>query len=643
MLILFRFFCIALVSVCLTSCHNDVAVGANKFDDPSIVKIYEFKDRRLPDSLNQFLHDPNPVYRKEAILAFGSIQDSASVHKINRALLSEKDSSIKIAAAFVLGQTPSLETERVLLGAINREKNHDVLRELLESYGKTTHHWQLVQPGLLKDSSKAEGLAWSLYRAGLRGKTDSVANKIAARLLNDHYTESTRLAAAHFFNRGAKAFEKYLPELATSATQDESDEIRMASTAALRKIVNDSSLVTLLKILDQEQSLNVKVNAVRALQNFDLKKTKGVLLKLLKDEQPNLSVTAAEVIRGRIDENSVADIKNELPEIRNNRVKGILYEILLKYNPNEELVERITKEYSTSKDPFSRSFLLSSLHEALSSFDFLAAKLMEEKVSLVRTAAATALVDMHKHKAFTSRHKQKFLELLDGVIREKEPVLIGILVGPLADSTYGYKKLVADETILLRAKTVLSLPRDNESVQAVQTAMELFTGKKQDPIANEFNHPIDWRFVQKISKDQTAVVHTTKGRIRLQLFVEESPGSVENFVKLAQAGYFNDKYFHRVVPNFVIQGGCNRGDGWGSEDYSIRSEFGLRHYTTGSVGMASSGKDTEGTQWFITHSPTPHLDGRYTVFAQVIEGMDVVDRIEMGDRISKVELPGQSR
>jgi cyclophilin family peptidyl-prolyl cis-trans isomerase len=92
------------------------------------------------------------------------------------------------------------------------------------------------------------------------------------------------------------------------------------------------------------------------------------------------------------------------------------------------------------------------------------------------------------------------------------------------------------------------------------------------------------------------------------------------------------------VPNFVIQGGCNRGDGWGSEDYSIRSEFSARHYTEGSVGMASAGKDTEGTQWFIAHSPTLHLDGRYTIFAVTVSGLDVVHKIEVGDKIISVTL-----
>jgi cyclophilin family peptidyl-prolyl cis-trans isomerase len=99
------------------------------------------------------------------------------------------------------------------------------------------------------------------------------------------------------------------------------------------------------------------------------------------------------------------------------------------------------------------------------------------------------------------------------------------------------------------------------------------------------------------------MIKTVKGDIVIQLLVEEAPGSVANFVQLVNSQYFNAKNFHRVVPNFVIQGGCNRGDGWGSEDYSIRSEFSMRRYTEGSVGMASAGKDTEGTQWFITHSP----------------------------------------
>jgi cyclophilin family peptidyl-prolyl cis-trans isomerase len=111
------------------------------------------------------------------------------------------------------------------------------------------------------------------------------------------------------------------------------------------------------------------------------------------------------------------------------------------------------------------------------------------------------------------------------------------------------------------------------------------------------------------------------------------------FVHLVKSGYYNNKKFHRVVPNFVAQAGCPRGDGWGGFDVNVVSEFSmLRYIREGRVGMASAGKDTESAQFFITHAPTIHLDGNYTIFAQVIEGMNVVHKLEIGDNMIKVEL-----
>ena len=119
----------------------------------------------------------------------------------------------------------------------------------------------------------------------------------------------------------------------------------------------------------------------------------------------------------------------------------------------------------------------------------------------------------------------------------------------------------------------------------------------------------------------------------MEVFPEEAPGTVQAIKDLVDKGYYNNKLFHRVVPNFVAQTGCPDGDGWGSLDFSIRSEFSRLRYYRGAVGMASAGKDTESCQWFVTHSPTPHLNGRYTIFANVTAGMEIVDILEVGDRI----------
>ena len=114
--------------------------------------------------------------------------------------------------------------------------------------------------------------------------------------------------------------------------------------------------------------------------------------------------------------------------------------------------------------------------------------------------------------------------------------------------------------------------------------------------------------------------------------------TVKNFVRLAERGYFDGLTVHRVVPNFVIQDGDPTGTGSGGPGYTIRCEYNHLRYESGMVGMALSGKDTGGSQWFITHSPQPHLNGRYTIFAHVVSGMDVVWRVVQGDRVTKVEI-----
>lgn len=146
------------------------------------------------------------------------------------------------------------------------------------------------------------------------------------------------------------------------------------------------------------------------------------------------------------------------------------------------------------------------------------------------------------------------------------------------------------------------------------------------------------RALSRMGKSLGAVLTTSKGAFTIELLADEAPLNVDNFVQLAKRRYFNGISFHRVVPNFVIQDGDPRGDGNGGPGYSIRCEINQVSYDRGAVGMALSGKDTGGSQWFATHSPQPHLDGGYTVFGRVIMGMDVVDRITRGDVIRSIVI-----
>ena len=136
---------------------------------------------------------------------------------------------------------------------------------------------------------------------------------------------------------------------------------------------------------------------------------------------------------------------------------------------------------------------------------------------------------------------------------------------------------------------------------------------------------------------------TERGPIRIELHADKAPLTVANFVNLARRGFYNGLVFHRVIPRFMIQGGCPHGRGNGGPGYRFEDETnnGLRH-ERGVLSMANAGPNTNGSQFFITHVPCPHLDGMHTVFGKVLEGQDVVDSIRQGDTINSIRIEGDS-
>jgi cyclophilin family peptidyl-prolyl cis-trans isomerase len=136
----------------------------------------------------------------------------------------------------------------------------------------------------------------------------------------------------------------------------------------------------------------------------------------------------------------------------------------------------------------------------------------------------------------------------------------------------------------------------------------------------------------------TAYIDTEKGLVQIELAVVDAPRTAANFTALARKGFFSNVPWHRVVADFVVQGGDPRGDGEGGPGYTIRDEINQRPYLRGTVGMALDWADTGGSQFFITHSPQPHLDGRYTVFGQVVAGMDVVDALRQWDIVRSIRI-----
>jgi cyclophilin family peptidyl-prolyl cis-trans isomerase/HEAT repeat protein len=212
------------------------------------------------------------------------------------------------------------------------------------------------------------------------------------------------------------------------------------------------------------------------------------------------------------------------------------------------------------------------------------------------------------------------LALLEAIARYKRQRALDLLSGALSDANYIVRR---------RAAELLEAAGAGAFLQKAPPAT-------QPPRPRGY-----YTRVEKMMRGGNPVVtiSTEKGDIQVELLVRDAPLTVANFLDLARSGYFDGLAFHRVVPNFVVQGGDPRGDGNGGPGYQIRCEVNQVRYERGVVGMALSGKDTGGSQFFFTHSPQPHLDGGYTAFGRVAAGMEVVDRLSRGDRITRVVVP----
>ncbi len=151
-----------------------------------------------------------------------------------------------------------------------------------------------------------------------------------------------------------------------------------------------------------------------------------------------------------------------------------------------------------------------------------------------------------------------------------------------------------------------------------------------------YNSPIPMTI--DVNKKYTALIKTAKGDLALELYPQDAPVTVNSFVTLARKGFYNGLTFHRVIPDFMAQGGDPSGNGTGGPGYKFQDEFSSRTHQAGSLSMANSGPNTNGSQFFICYAPQPHLNGKHTVFGQLTQGMDVLKKLVNGDKMVEVTI-----
>ncbi len=682
------FLCVSfiLITSCDKSSHRDIQYKM----------ILQYQDSRAKaDSIYPFLRDKDELVRGLAIQALGQMEDSSAVDTLI-AILQENNDFIREKAVIALGQTGFGRNSRTVSGKIEKtlwdapDHSNSGFAQIIEAVGKagTEQSAGFIRKHLAHQNELIIGKACiASARLALRGiKSPAIDSALVPLLQREN--SSLRWKTVYAMMRIQSPV--FIPLLIRSL-KDKDEFARMNASRALgavKQVMKSDShyskiVDALMEAASNDDSWMVRVNAVTALGQFkfktdDLKKAYFLIaFEGKKDPNEHVRLAAIRSMAGSYKQ----DLKNKnefinlitdhfMPTATWREKTATLSALSVIFgktvldNPGwKKLLDSCLRD----SNRYCRAQAVESVNSinddrVIPYLD----NALRDSFELVQINALTVLGNI---KSAQSR------QILAGAIKTTQYTVFMTALSILSED----KNVLADkrlcETIIRTANEQydsLKPVDDEEAIIEILNSAAKFKVPEAEVFLSKFvSHPnrkiashaavklrenyrkdifipadtvksvkpVDYLFLSKLkSQSPVAVIKTERGDIEMDFYFDEAPLTVMNFVKLAEKKFYDGQYFHRVVSNFVIQAGDPGGTGWGGPGYSIRSEFSNKPYERGSVGMASSGKDTEGSQWFICHSPQPHLEGRYTVFGKVRAGMEVVDQIQVGDKIISVRI-----
>jgi cyclophilin family peptidyl-prolyl cis-trans isomerase len=619
--------------------------------------VYNFADERNSEVLIEYLQNESDEIREHVCLLFGSMNSKDAIGPLFKILRSDKVANVRKAAAFSLGQYQQESLRDSLFQYFRLEENTSVKTALLIAVGKSDGAELLLKNKKEIDSDFNESLSEALFYSIRKHPEQGNVIPLLTELINTD-------GGCRFY--AASALSKMKADILTSHDKIKSfisDETNVSTRSVLIKCIaisGENDLAYIDNLFNSEKEYLCRLSIIRGISSWKGSSALKLIRQALKDEHPHVRETAAEYLLNHENEISIDLIKKFASVEKSPRTKYYEYEYLLtKSNTQESSVisDLLKKNYAAEKDEYVRGYIVKALSADFNNLPFIEEECFNTSSILIREFCFEALLKIRSSKRFPQYAmawkktttiqslEDHFKDIILECIATYDVSLVALGAAYLRDtSLLGSSKSVlsipfADVKFLEDAMSKMRLPRDIESYTELLKTMRFLEGKAVDgDLKPEFNHPIDWDLVERIPVNQHIAIVTEFGSIEAELWVNDAPGTVANFVKLIQDQFYTNKRLHRVVPGFVIQDGCPRGDGFGSTMQTIRSEFTTRNFDEGVLGMASAGPDTESCQWFITHTRTPHLNGRYTSFGKVTKGMDIVHRLEIGAKILRIEL-----
>lgn len=626
-------------------------------------RLTQIEDERGFDAelLGAAASSPDPALRARTAICLGRLGDPRG-RALQARLLDDADAVVRADAAFAAGISgdATLTAELIPRLADRDARTAGAAARALSQLGASAGRDAIVAalPGAGSPEPRA-----SMVQALWRWQDAAVSSAAGAYAADP----DTRVRAAAIFALARKPQDAALPVL-TRALEDGDPDTAAFAARGLGLLGRKESLEPLAATLESVKAPLV-TNALTALEAI-LEKNVGATLSearkdrvlvLAGDANPNFAVPALVLLRQFVgaDREALRRVWSIATTGEGRRRQVALQSLVA------GLKERATDLLDKAVDSPDAG-LRAAAAESLGFLPPAAAapyrvKLSGDKDVSVRLALLSTLKSVEsvrQNRAFVDRCQNDAdsgvrAAAVETLASTEDPAVLGKIAAALEKSAAerdpdvaiaalaAAEKMHGQPAARALADTASRDPRPLVARLARRTLVRSFQADPASPPGPAYpgRAPADYEAVlTEAKKPWAARIETTRGAFTIRLLGSQAPLTVVNFLDLARRKYFDDVPIHRVVPNFVIQDGDPTGTGNGGPGYEIRDEINPVPYLRGTVGMALSGPDTGGSQWFVTHGPQPHLDGIYTVFGQVSAGQDVVDRIEQGDRILRVSV-----
>ncbi|MEO8383071.1 MAG: HEAT repeat domain-containing protein [Acidobacteriota bacterium] len=616
--------------------------------------ILRLEDRREHDPVvvNAWIAEPNVLHRLRIAQALGRIgpHTHTGVPELAK-LAADPDRRVREMVAFSLGEIGDPSAQATVM-ALTDDSDSSVGAEAVEALSKLTKDKTLLPRYLaIADSASTEGVRSRAVRYLFRWDDDTASE--AARRALGAPSSAVRQEAAYALAR--RAYPPAREELLL-LMNDTNTLTRAYAASALGRIADAAAFPALLAALGDAHPW-VRTNAGIALGRVLERAPAGGQPLLRADDLPRVFATAEDsdpgVRSAMIDTLAYYAATNETAKAHliNTFRNGTQWErelaagAIAKHLPWSEAATLLTaltpwqivrvleataaapqgpalrQLYASHEQPLVRSAVLSAIPDDQADAEIDMIRSMQNDADVIVRAGAYDRLGFSKNPPLDVLRQAEERERGDATNDARLAAIASIAKAEFPERAAFLQSLVGDRDPVVR-RTVAELVNASYTPLPIEMTPEQYA-----------------EIVRWARQPHTATIHMTRGNIKIALLTQDAPMTTWNFAQLAQKKYFDNTSFMRVVPNFVIQGGDPRNDMNGGPGYAIRDEINLQKYTRGAVGMALSGPDTGGSQFFITHSPQPHLDGGYTIFGRVSDGMtSTVDQTERGDRVVTITI-----